>query len=67
MRATLEFDLPSDDAAYRASARAGHLIATMKEIKEIVREQINSGDPEFDRLRLAEIRDILYDTLLEFT
>lgn len=66
MKAILEFSLPDDQYEFRAAVASGRLLTQLGEIKELVRLHLKHGDPKDSHARIEEIRELVYDALLEF-
>lgn len=66
MKATLEFNLPEEEHEFRTAAAGPRLLAQLGEIKELVRLHLKHGDPKDSHARIEEIRELVYDALLEF-
>lgn len=60
MRATLEFDLPDDDAEHRAALLGGKALSVLWQLDQRCRAILKHGDPCLEAAALAgEIRDII--------
>lgn len=66
MRATLEFSLPEQEYEFRAAVAGVRLLAQLDEIKQVVRSHLKHGDPKDSAAKIEEIRELVYQALLEF-
>lgn len=66
MKATLEFSLPEEQYEFRAAIAGERLMARLGEIKELVRLHLKHGSPKDSAARIEEIRELVYDALMEF-
>lgn len=66
MKAILEFNLPDDEYEFRAAVAGTRLLSHLQDIKELIRLHLKHGDPKDSETRVEEIRELVYDALLEF-
>ena len=66
MKATLEFSLPEQECEFRAAVAGARLLGHLDEIRQLVRLHLKHGDPKDSTARIEEIREIVYQALLEF-
>lgn len=66
MKAILEFALPDDRYEFRAAVAGPRLLSNLEDIKELIRLHMKHGDPNDSGTRIEEIREMVYDALLEF-
>lgn len=65
-RATLSFDLPEDNAEFRAALAGREALAALHEIDQRCRDFLKYGDPPLaERAAIAAIRDMIPQELLE--
>ena len=65
-RATLSFDLPEDNAEFRAAIAAREALAVLHEIDRQCRELLKHGDTTYVSIQVLEqIRDLIPGELLD--